>query len=124
MHDQLAADNSKLFWQANKATFEEAVKAPMTALCDDLAEYGPFHVFRPYNDLRFAKDRPPYKTHQGAYAESEGGAGVSSCADARASAGSAPSSTAVAASSYAVLNSAAAGEGGRPKALAWFSTTT
>jgi uncharacterized protein (TIGR02453 family) len=74
-YDQLAADNSKLFWQANKATFEEAVKAPMTALCDDLAEYGPFHVFRPYNDLRFAKDRPPYKTHQGAYAESEGGAG-------------------------------------------------
>ena len=74
-YDQLAADNSKVFWQANKATFEEAVKAPMIALCDDLAEFGPFHVFRPYNDLRFAKDRPPYKTHQGAYAESEGGAG-------------------------------------------------
>ncbi len=28
-----------------------------------------------YNDLRFAKDRPPYKTQQGAYAEGEGGAG-------------------------------------------------
>ena len=32
-------------------------------------------MFRPYNDLRFAKNRPPYKTHQGAYCESEGGTG-------------------------------------------------
>jgi uncharacterized protein (TIGR02453 family) len=74
-YDRLAADNSKAFWQANKATFEQDVKAPMVALCEELAELGPFHVFRPYNDLRFAKNRPPYKTHQGAYAESEGGAG-------------------------------------------------
>ena len=29
----------------------------------------------PYNDLRFAKNRPPYKTHQGAFCESDGGAG-------------------------------------------------
>ena len=36
----------------------------MAALCDELAEYGPFHVFRPYNDLRFAKNRPPYKTRR------------------------------------------------------------
>ena len=47
----------------------------MAALCEELDDIGPFHVFRPYNDLRFAKDRPPYKTHQGAYCESEGGAG-------------------------------------------------
>ena len=45
----------------------------MAALCDELAEYGPFHLFRPYNDLRFAKDRPPYKTAQGASGETEGG---------------------------------------------------
>ena len=44
----------------------------MAALCDELAEYGPFHLFRPYNDLRFAKNRPPYKTHQGAYGEARG----------------------------------------------------
>jgi len=72
---RLEEDNSKSFWQANKATFESAVKAPMSALCDDLAEFGPFHLFRPYNDLRFAKDRPPYKTAQGAYGEREGGSG-------------------------------------------------
>ncbi len=74
-YDRLEADNSKVFWQANKATFESAVKAPLAALAEELADVGPFHVFRPYNDLRFAKGRPPYKTHQGAYCESEGGAG-------------------------------------------------
>jgi uncharacterized protein (TIGR02453 family) len=74
-YDRLEADNSKAFWQAHKATFDEAVKAPTAALCQELADVGPFHVFRPYNDLRFAKNRPPYKTHQGAYCESEGGAG-------------------------------------------------
>jgi len=74
-YERLEADNSKAFWQANRATWEEAVRAPMRALCEDLADYGPFHLFRPYHDLRFAKNRPPYKTHQGAYVESEGGAG-------------------------------------------------
>lgn len=74
-YDRLEADNSKAFWQANRATFDEAVKAPIVALCDELDEFGPFHVFRPYNDVRFTKNRPPYKTHQGAYGESEGGAG-------------------------------------------------
>ena len=74
-YEQLEADNTKAFWQANKATYEDAVRAPMVALCAELDEYGPFHLFRPYNDLRFAKNRPPYKTAQGAFSESEGGAG-------------------------------------------------
>lgn len=74
-YEQLGADNSRTFWQKNKATFEAAVKTPMIELCEALDEYGPFHLFRPYNDLRFAKGRPPYKTAQGAYAESEGGTG-------------------------------------------------
>ena len=74
-YEQLTADNSRTFWNENKATFDAAVKAPMVELCEELAEYGPFRLFRPHNDLRFAKDRPPYKTQQGAYAESEGGTG-------------------------------------------------
>lgn len=74
-YDRLEADNSKAFWQANKATFNEVVKGPAQELCEELAEYGPFHMFRPHNDLRFSKNKPPYKTHQGAYGESEGGAG-------------------------------------------------
>jgi uncharacterized protein (TIGR02453 family) len=71
----LEADNSKAFWEANKAVYRDEVKASVQALCDELAEYGPFHLFRPYNDVRFAKGRPPYKTQQGAYSEGEGGAG-------------------------------------------------
>lgn len=71
----LEADNSKAFWEANKGTFKTVVRAPIEELCAALEEYGPFHLFRPHNDLRFSKNKPPYKTHQGAYGESEGGAG-------------------------------------------------
>lgn len=74
-YERLEADNSKAFWEANKATFKEVVRQPVEELCEALDEYGPFHLFRPHNDLRFSKNKPPYKTHQGAYGESEGGAG-------------------------------------------------
>ncbi len=74
-YEELAADNSKAFWQANRSRYDEYVKQPMVALTEDLSDYGPFHMFRPHNDLRFSKNKPPYKTHQGAYGESEGGAG-------------------------------------------------
>src|SRR5262245_34422297 len=40
----------------------------MTALCAALEpEFGTPKVFRPYRDVRFAKDQTPYKTHQGAF---------------------------------------------------------
>ena len=74
-YERLAADNSRAFWQANKATFDSAVKAPMAALLEALADFGPFHVFRPHRDVRFSKDKTPYKDHIGAYGESQGGAG-------------------------------------------------
>jgi len=74
-YEQLAADNSRSFWQANKGRFDEFVKQPMVELTETLDEFGPFHMFRPYNDVRFSKNKPPYKTQQGAYGESEGGAG-------------------------------------------------
>jgi uncharacterized protein (TIGR02453 family) len=74
-YEQLGADNSRAFWQANKSRYDEYVKRPMVSLTDELSGYGPFHMFRPHNDLRFSKNKPPYKVHQGAYGESEGGAG-------------------------------------------------
>ncbi len=74
-YEQLAADNSRSFWQANKGRYDEFVKQPMVELTEALGEFGPFHMFRPYNDVRFSKNKPPYKTAQGAYGESEGGAG-------------------------------------------------
>lgn len=73
-YDGLVADNSRTYWQANKAVYERAVRGPMLALLAELDGFGPFHVFRPYQDVRFAKGRPPYKTHIGAVSETEGGA--------------------------------------------------
>lgn len=70
----LEADNSKAYWQANKAVYEAAVRGPMEALLADLdAEFGPFHLFRANRDIRFSKDKSPYKTHIGAVGELEGG---------------------------------------------------
>lgn len=74
-YERLEADNSKSFWEANKHTYRDFVKVSATELAEELDEYGPFRLFRPHNDLRFSKNKPPYKTHQGAYGESEGGAG-------------------------------------------------
>ncbi len=67
-YDDLETDNTKSFWAANKAVYEDAVKAPMVALLAALEdEFGASKVFRPYRDVRFAKDKTPYKTHQGGF---------------------------------------------------------
>ena len=74
-YDELEADNSRAFWDANRQRFKEVVRGPVDQLAAELSDQGEFHIFRPHNDLRFSKNKPPYKTHQGAYTESEGGAG-------------------------------------------------
>ncbi|MBC7633926.1 MAG: DUF2461 domain-containing protein [Flavobacterium sp.] len=61
-------DNTKSFWEAHRQTYDTAVATPMKALTAALAdEFGVAKVFRPYRDVRFAKDKTPYKTHQGAF---------------------------------------------------------
>ena len=67
-YDDLEVDNTKSFWEAHKEVYLESVRAPMVALTDALGqEFGAAKVFRPYRDVRFAKDKTPYKTHQGAF---------------------------------------------------------
>ncbi|WP_182378031.1 DUF2461 domain-containing protein [Nocardioides sp. WS12] len=67
-YDDLEVDNTKSFWEAHKDVYATEVKAPMVALTDALAqEFGAAKVFRPYRDVRFAKDKTPYKNHQGAF---------------------------------------------------------
>ena len=69
----LEADNSKTYWQGNKAAYEAHVRAPLGSLLAELAdEFGPAKVFRPYRDVRFSSDKTPYKTHQGAVVTPEG----------------------------------------------------
>jgi uncharacterized protein (TIGR02453 family) len=67
-YDDLEVDNTRSFWEAHKQVYADAVRAPMTALCAALEpEFGAAKIFRPYRDVRFAKDKTPYKTHQGAF---------------------------------------------------------
>jgi uncharacterized protein (TIGR02453 family) len=67
-YDDLEIDNTKSFWEAHKEVYLASVKAPMTALMTSLEpEFGAAKIFRPFRDVRFAKDKTPYKTHQGAF---------------------------------------------------------
>lgn len=67
-YDDLEVDNSKTFWEAHKEQYQTAVRAPMVALTDALEpRFGAAKIFRPFRDVRFAKDKTPYKTHQGAF---------------------------------------------------------
>jgi uncharacterized protein (TIGR02453 family) len=75
-YDDLEIDNSKAYWDANKQVYTEAVLVPMRELTAALeADFGSAKIFRPYRDVRFSRDKTPYKTHQGAFvhaAESTG----------------------------------------------------
>ena len=67
-YDDLEVDNTKSFWEAHKHVWQESVQAPTKALMAMLEpEFGTAKVFRPYRDVRFAKDKTPYKTHQGVF---------------------------------------------------------
>ena len=67
-YEDLEADNSKAFWTAHKQVYDEQVKAPLEALAHELGkQFGEAKLFRPYRDVRFSKDKTPYKTHQGVY---------------------------------------------------------
>jgi uncharacterized protein (TIGR02453 family) len=62
-YEGLEADNSKAYWQDHKAVYQELVLAPMEELLAELKkEFGEGRVFRPYRDVRFSKDKSPYKT--------------------------------------------------------------
>jgi uncharacterized protein (TIGR02453 family) len=70
----LELDNSKRYFEANRRTYDESVRAPMVALMESLeGEHGPAKVFRANRDIRFSKDKSPYKTNIAAH---NGKAGV------------------------------------------------
>ena len=60
--DDLEANNSKAWFHANRATYDEAVRRPLEDLVDDvMEEFGELRVSRPNRDTRFSKDKTPYK---------------------------------------------------------------
>jgi uncharacterized protein (TIGR02453 family) len=69
----LEADNSRTYWTEHRATYDASVRAPLQELVDELApEFGTPKLFRPHRDVRFSKDKTPYKTHQGAVLHPDG----------------------------------------------------
>lgn len=66
-YERLSADNTKAWWSRNKADYERYVRMPLMGLLEELSEeFGTAHLFRPYRDARFSKDKTPIKDHQGA----------------------------------------------------------
>ncbi len=70
----LKANNKREWFQPRKPVYEEKVKAPMVelvlALGEELRDFGTDLVtapdkaiYRIYRDVRFSKDKSPYKTH-------------------------------------------------------------
>jgi len=73
----VAANNSRDWWHANRDRYEEEVRRPLELLLADLAdEFGEAKVFRPNRDTRFSKDRSPYKTNAAAVVSEEGGSSL------------------------------------------------
>jgi len=74
---ELAENNERAWFLANKERYQESVVRPMTLLVADmaprLARISRHYVadpkrslFRIYRDVRFSKDKSPYKTHAAA----------------------------------------------------------
>ena len=70
----LARNNRKPWFDAHRAEYEAVVQAPMRELIEEmdarLARFAPEIIgdprrsmFRIYRDIRFSKDKSPYKTH-------------------------------------------------------------
>ena len=74
---ELAANNNREWFEDNKPRFRENVQEPLAAFVEDMAprlkriskhfvadpRLNGGSVFRIYRDVRFSKDKSPYKTH-------------------------------------------------------------
>ena len=67
----LDQDNTKAWWQENRATYDDVLKPGALALLEEMQ--GPLEritdgpvktkLFRPHRDVRFSKDKTPYNAH-------------------------------------------------------------
>ena len=74
---ELAANNNREWFAQNKARYEKSIREPLIELAHELGSalerYSPGYVtdprkavYRIYRDVRFARDKSPYKTHAAA----------------------------------------------------------
>jgi uncharacterized protein (TIGR02453 family) len=73
-------NNHKGWFDANRPGYERAVRLPMEALLARAANdgFGDGKVFRPNRDVRFSRDKRPYKNHCGAVIAFRDGSGRAS----------------------------------------------
>ena len=74
----LKRNNDRVWFEARRGVFEKELKEPMLKLIGEvneaMAEFAPMHVRPPqkimmriYRDIRFSKDKRPYKNHVSAW---------------------------------------------------------
>jgi uncharacterized protein (TIGR02453 family) len=74
----LKRNNDRVWFEARRSVFEKELKEPMLKLIGEvneaMAEFAPMHVRPPqkivmriYRDIRFSKDKRPYKNHVSAW---------------------------------------------------------
>lgn len=87
---QLEANNNKEWWEDNKERYERLIREPARDFIGDfakhLAKFAPHFtadtrtvggsLMRPYRDVRFSKDKTPYKTNVGIQFRHEAGRDV------------------------------------------------
>lgn len=75
-YDVLETNNTRAWWAEHRGTYATVLHEPMSELLAALGdEFGSARIFRPYRDVRFSKDKTPYKTHIGAIAQVEDAVG-------------------------------------------------
>jgi uncharacterized protein (TIGR02453 family) len=75
-YEHLDVDNSREFWTEHKSDYERYVRNPLRELAESLEpDFGPAKLYRPYRDMRFSRDKMPYKDHQGCLFAADNGLG-------------------------------------------------
>lgn len=55
-----------MYWEAHRGIWDTKIRPSIEALVAELEpEFGPIRTFRPNRDIRFSKDKSPYKTWAG-----------------------------------------------------------
>ena len=71
---ELETNNNRGWWQEHRSTYRSEVVTPFEEFAAIVeAEFGTMRIFRPNRDVRFSRDKTPYKTAAAAMTESEGG---------------------------------------------------
>lgn len=75
-YEELEINNTRSWWQEHKATYDTQLRAPMQELLNIVAdEFGSARIFRPNRDVRFSKNKEPYKTQISAIVQIEDAVG-------------------------------------------------